>query len=239
MMAMLEVRNVSKRFGGVLAVNRVSLSVKKQEIVGIIGPNGSGKTTLLNLINRILQADSGEIFFNGETIHRISPHEIANKGIGRTFQVTKIFRGLTVLENLLIPGLASLQNKSRAQALEKALNLLEFTDLLHLKDEPAGNLSGGQQKLLEFARALMLDPMLVLLDEPFAGLHPKIMAQIKDLIGKLREKGKTFVVVSHDIQSIFEISDRLAVLNEGKKIAEGPPEEIRENAEVIRAYLGV
>jgi branched-chain amino acid transport system ATP-binding protein len=239
MMAMLEVRNVSKRFGGVLAVNRVSLSVERQEIVGIIGPNGSGKTTLLNLINRILQADSGEIFFNGEAIHRISPHEIANKGIGRTFQVTKIFRGLTVLENLLIPGLASLQNKSRAQALEKALNLLEFTDLLHLKDEPAGNLSGGQQKLLEFARALMLDPMLVLLDEPFAGLHPKIMAQIKDLIGKLREKGKTFVVVSHDIQSIFEISDRLAVLNEGKKIAEGPPEEIRENAEVIRAYLGV
>ena len=113
--------------------------------------------------------------------------------------------------------MASLQNKSRAQTLEKALNLLEFTDLLHLKDEPAGNLSGGQQKLLEFARALMLDPMLVLLDEPFAGLHPKIMAQIKDLIEKLRDKGKTFVVVSHDIQSIFEISDRLAVLNEGKK----------------------
>ena len=236
---MFKGEGLTKRFGGLIAVNDVSLNVNAGEVLGLIGPNGSGKTTLLNLISGIYSYDSGEAYFNGSSLRKLKPHEITRKGIGRTFQVTRLFRRLSVMENMLSAGLATQNNTDRSALTEEADNWLGLVGLHSLRDEQAGNLSGGQQRLLEFTRALMLRPQLMLLDEPFGGVHPVVMEKIKELINKLKAEGKAVIIISHDIQSVFELSDRMMVLNEGKTIAEGTPKKVRTNDKVVRAYLGV
>lgn len=230
----LEVDDLMKKFGGLIALNGVSLHIKRGEILGVIGPNGSGKTTLINVISGIYEPDNGSVYFNGEKINGLKPFEIAQMGIGRTFQIPKLFNKLTVLENLLVPAFAM---KSTNYA-EKVAEVLKFLELTHLANERAMNLSGGQKKLLEFGRVLMLDPQVVLLDEPFAGVNPAIKDRMQNLIKKLSKKGHSFLVVSHDISSVFNLCRRVIVLSAGKKIFEGPPEKAKDNERVIDAYLG-
>ncbi|MEM2000506.1 MAG: ABC transporter ATP-binding protein [Candidatus Caldarchaeum sp.] len=231
------VEQVSKRFSGITAVDGLSLKVGRAEVLGIIGPNGSGKTTLLNLINGVTKPDTGSITLDNNPIHLLKPHQIAVMGVGRTFQITKVFKDLSVVENMLAP--ISRNASSNTDLYNKAIELLHLVNLSDKLFEKAGTLSSGQQKLLEFARALMLEPKILLLDEPFAGVHPSIVSRLAELIMKMKREGKTFLIVSHDIHTISWISDRLIVMNAGKKIAEGKPEEIQADREVIRLYLGV
>ncbi|MBI9088390.1 MAG: ABC transporter ATP-binding protein [Desulfobacterium sp.] len=235
---MLKVTKLTKRFGGLTALENVSFKVAKNEILGVIGPNGSGKTTLINVINGIHKPDNGDIFFRDKSIGRLSSYQIAKKGIGRTFQVTRIFRRMSVMENMMVPALSISRSGNQEALLHKSLGILTLLKIVHLKDEYGRSLSGGQHKLLELGRVLMLDPDLILLDEPFAGVHPELKADLHDHIRKLHGQGKTFILISHDMHSIFSLSQRLMVLSSGKKIAHGTPEEIKQNEEVIEAYLG-
>ncbi len=235
---MLKVSRVTKRFGGLTALENVSFRVAENELLGVIGPNGSGKTTLINLINGIHKPDNGDIIFRDMPIHRLSSYKIAQKGIGRTFQVTRVFRRMSVMENMMVPALSISKSGTQEALLPKALEILALLKIVHLKDEYGRSLSGGQHKLLELGRVLMLDPDLILLDEPFAGVHPELKADLHDHIRKLHDRGKTFILISHDMHSIFSLSQRLMVLSSGEKIAHGTPEEIRKNEEVIEAYLG-
>ncbi|MFQ5711929.1 MAG: ABC transporter ATP-binding protein [Candidatus Geothermarchaeales archaeon] len=235
-MTLLSIRSATKRFGGVVAVNQCSLDVEKGEILGLIGPNGAGKTTLLNAINGIYKLDEGEITFRGETISGLSPHEVASKGIGRCFQTVRIFRQLTLLENMTVP-IIRIPN-IRREDFQRSLELLRFVGLLDLKDKLALELSGGQQRLLEFAKSLVADPGVVLMDEPLAGVHPVLKKKLMDYILALNKEGRTFIVVSHDIPSIMYLCGRIVVMNVGQIIAEGRPEEIRRDERVIEAYLG-
>ncbi|MFQ5711524.1 MAG: ABC transporter ATP-binding protein [Candidatus Geothermarchaeales archaeon] len=228
---------MTKRFGGVVAVNNLSFDVKEREILGIIGPNGAGKTTLLNVVNGIYEADSGEVYFRDERISDLKPYQIARKGIGRTFQITSVFRKMPVVENLLVPVLMKPSKKS--ELIEKAIKMLEFVGLEELKDEYAENLSGGQKMVLEFARALMSDPQLLLMDEPFAGVHPVLKSRLINHIRELNERGKTFILISHDIPSIMGVCERVMVVNMGELIAEGKPSDVRGDTRVIESYLGV
>ena len=217
-----------------MALNDLSLSVATKTIVGLIGPNGSGKTTFINLVGGFYQADHGDFLFNGNRINGRKPHEISRLGIGRTFQETRVFRKMTVVENLLVAS----PNGISGQSMEKARYLLGFVELSHLKDEYAGNLSYGQQKLLEFARVLMRDPELILLDEPAAGINPILIEKLLKCFRTLRDERKTLVIVEHRIPVINSICEKVIVLDHGQKIAAGTPEEIRFNETVQAAYLG-
>lgn len=219
-------------------MKKVSFSLAENELLGVIGPNGSGKTTLINLINGVYKPDHGTIFFRDRRIDGRAPHEIARRGIGRTFQVTRIFLRMSVLENMMVPALSGDTTENQETLVEKALETLDFLKLNHLKNAYGRNLSGGQQKLLELGRVLMLDPDVILLDEPFAGVHPELKAALHHHIRTLHEHGKTFILISHDMHSIFTLSQRLIVLSSGEKIADGSAEEIKNNPEVIEAYLG-
>jgi ABC-type branched-subunit amino acid transport system ATPase component len=234
----LTLNNVTKAFYGSRAVDNFSLKVHDKEIVGLMGPNGAGKTTVLNLISGAYFLDDGSIYLDGERIDRLRPWEIARRGIARTFQVTRVFRGLTVLENMLVPAMACASGTSPPQneLLARALNLLELVGLTQLRHEPAGNLSGGQQRLLELVRALMMNQQLLLLDEPSVGLHPTLRATMHNVIKST--KNSAFLIVSHDIPFLMRLCGRIVVMSVGSNLAEGTPEEVRKNETVIEAYLG-
>ena len=249
---MLEVREVTKSFGGLVAVFDCSLKVEEGSITGLIGPNGAGKTTLFNVITGHLKPDKGEILFQGEAIEGLLPHQVFKKKIYRTFQITREFPQMTVLENLmLVPELQigekiwntwfrSSSVRGQEQAIqEKALEVLEFVELLDLKDEYAGSLSGGQKKLLELARSMMADPKMVLLDEPGAGVNPTLMKKLVANIRKLCvEKKITFLLIEHDMNLVMNLCNPVIVMSEGKKLAEGTADEIKSNEKVLEAYLG-
>lgn len=251
MATMLEIINVSKYFGGLGAVKEVSLTVKKEELLSIIGPNGSGKTTLFNLITGVFEVTSGSIHFEGEPIHNHNSSTIAEKGIARTFQNIKLFHTLSVLENVLVASychghpkpwahiFGAPQGVEREKELkEKAHHLLEFVGLAGRRDEIAKNLAYGDQKKLEIARALAVKPKLLLLDEPVGGLNPGEKKEIIDLIGKIQDEGITVLLIEHDMKVVMNVSKRIIVLNFGQMIAQGAPEEIKRNPAVIEAYLG-
>src|SRR5262245_10434673 len=230
---LLELRQITKRFGGVTAVDRCSLELTPGKIYGLIGPNGSGKTTLFNCITGLEVREEGEIRFKGERIDGLRPHQVARRGIGRTFQIIRVFPELTALENLLVVTWESFDAAHR-----RASELLRFVTLDRLQNEYAGNLSYGQQKLLEFARVLMTDPELILLDEPAAGVNRTLLNDLLEAIRNLRAQGKTIFIVEHDMKVIMDLSERIFVLNYGEKIAEGPPGSIQSDERVIEAYFG-
>ncbi|OGL24978.1 MAG: hypothetical protein A3G44_02225 [Candidatus Rokubacteria bacterium RIFCSPLOWO2_12_FULL_73_47] len=229
----LEVEGLHKHFGGVAAVDGVSLSLAAGRIYGLIGPNGSGKTTLFNCVTGLERRNAGRVLLNGERIDGLPPWRIALKGIGRTFQIIRVFPELTALENLLVVTRGHLE-EARARALE----LLRFVRLEALQDEYAGNLSYGQQKLVEFARMLMRDPMLVLLDEPAAGVNRTLLNDLLEAVRQLRERGKTVLLVEHDMKVVMGLCETVFVLDHGEKIAEGPPGAIQADERVIEAYFG-
>ena len=233
MAPILEVDRVVKRFGGVTAVNNVTLSLDAGRIYGLIGPNGSGKTTLFNCITGVDRADAGQIRFKGERIEGLKPHQIFHRGIGRTFQVIRVFPELTALENLLV-----VTTNDYPAALARAKELLAFVKLEGLAGEFAGNLSYGQQKLVEFVRVLMTDPELILLDESAAGVNRTLLNELLDAVRVLRDRGKTVLLVEHDMKVVMGLCETVFVLDHGEKLAEGPPGVIQTDERVIEAYFG-
>ena len=229
---------LSKRFGGIVANDTVEFAVAEGDLVGLIGPNGSGKTTLINMLTGHLAPDDGAVVVRGRDMKREAAHVYAAMGVARTFQLTQLFGRMTVLENLLVPGLT--RPGSTWHAVERqARSTLEFLNLGHLAELHAKNLSGGQQKLLELGRCLMLEPDILFLDEPFAGVHPHLRDELIGRIEELHKAGRTFVVVDHDMESILRLSQRLVVMARGRKIADGPPAEVREDQAVLAAYAGL
>lgn len=250
-MSLLELREVTKSFGGVVALNHVSMEVEEGEITALLGPNGSGKSTLINVVSGVYSPDSGSVFFSGSEITARPPHEIANLGIIRTFQVPRVFRNLSVIENMLVAAREqqgeSLANtffrwgEVRAQVernLTKALEILEFLEIEHMKNEYAGNLSGGQQKLLAIGRALMAEPRFLLLDEPVAGVAPPLARKIFEKILELRSRGLSFLIIEHNVDVLMDFADYVYVLHRGEIVARGKPEEILESKRVLEVYFG-
>tara|TARA_B100000949_G_scaffold167673_1_gene148088 strand:- start:1204 stop:1983 length:780 start_codon:yes stop_codon:yes gene_type:complete len=249
---MLKVENVNKFFGGIKAVNNVSLEVKKGSITGLIGPNGAGKTTLFNTIAGVYSPNSGDLYLEEENINGLKPHELFNKGVLRTFQIAHEFTTLTVLENLMmVPANQygenlihawfnnSLVKKQEEEIRAKAIDVIAFLNLKHLTQELAGNLSGGQKKLLELGRTMMVDSKLVLLDEVGAGVNRTLLNEIIDAIKRLnREKNYTFFVIEHDMDLIEKICDPVIVMAEGSVLFQGKFHEVKSSEEVIEAYLG-
>ena len=250
--SILEINNLSKYFGGLAAVSDCSLNVKRGTITGIIGPNGSGKTTLFNLIAGNLKPNSGQVMFNNEEITSIPSYELFSKGLLRTFQIAHEFTNLTVLENLMmVPGNQSgeklmtallnpkLVKKEEEAVKQKAYEVIDFLNLKHLSNELAGNLSGGQKKLLELGRTMMVDAKIVLLDEVGAGVNRTLLKDIGTAIQRLnKEKGYTFCMIEHDMDFIKRMCDPVIVMAEGSVLFEGTPDEVMKNEKVIESYLG-
>lgn len=242
-MALLQATDIRKAFGGIQALDSCSITVEKGSITGLIGPNGSGKTTLFNVITGYERSDTGKVEFNGLDISRYTPNRIFGMGMGRTFQLTRIFPRLTVTENMHVAiqrkGLASLLGRwSASSEHARALQLLEFVGLMHLRDTPAGSLSYGQRKLLELAFILIAEPQMVLLDEPAGGINPTLIDQLGERIRELNRQGVTFLIVEHNMEFIMGLCNRVMVMHRGAKLAEGAPEAVRANPAVLEAYLG-
>src|SRR5947209_7217099 len=267
-MSLLEAQETCKAFGGIRALDACSITVEEGTIAGLIGPNGSGKTTLFNVMTGYERVDTGDIRFRGTPITNAAPDRIFGLGIGRTFQLTRIFPRLSVIENMHVAvqrkgswGYAGLPGPKgpargpdtdtgpsfRAGLLrrwssfaeqQRALELLDFVGIARLKDMPAGNLSYGQQKLLEFAFILIAEPQMILLDEPAGGVNPTMINHLEERIITLNKRGMTFVVVEHNMEFVMGLCDRVMVLHRGNKIAEGTPQEVRNNPSVLEAYLG-
>ncbi|MFC2039332.1 ABC transporter ATP-binding protein [Chloroflexota bacterium] len=250
-MPLLEVKDITKNFGGIQALSSVSLHVNAREILGLIGPNGAGKSTLFNVISGVYHCDSGKVFFNGEDITGRRPDLVAQKGLVRTFQQMVLWRNLSVMNCMraalhmssgfnVFGGLfdtASYRQKE-TKVDEEAMTILEFVGMEHLQEQQSGTLSHGYQRTLSLAIGAATRPPLLLLDEPVTALNPERVAHIMDLLRRLRQQGTTILIVEHNMRAIFDICDRIVVLNAGCNIAEGAPQDIRENKEVIAAYLG-
>lgn len=249
--ALLAASGLCKSFGGVRAVDDVTLTVQPGTIAGLIGPNGAGKTTLFNLLANALHPDAGEVIFDGAAIHQLPSHQVACQGLVRTFQVARVLSRLSVLDNMLLatqqqtgetlwnvwlrPG--QIDREERQQR-DRAWEILESVGLAPKAQDYAGSLSGGQRKLLELARALMARPKLILLDEPAAGVNPTLINQICDHIRALNQQGMTFLIIEHNMDVIMSLCDRIWVMAEGRNLASGTPPEIQQNAQVLAAYLG-
>lgn len=232
----LRVEHATKRYGGLIAVNDVSMHVDKGEIVGLIGPNGAGKTTLFNILSGMQKANSGKVIFDGNDITTKPVNKICSAGIGRTFQIVQPFENLTVLENVMVGAFVRTNNVEAARM--RAMDILELVGMAHLKDAPGRGLSLQYMKCMEVARALATSPKLLLLDEVMAGLNPTGIEAFVQTIKKIRDSGITIVVIEHVIKAIVSLSDRIYVLDQGKLIAEGKPDEVMNNEDVIKSYLG-
>lgn len=248
---MLELRGITQIFGGVTALENVSFSINKDQITGVIGPNGAGKTTLFNIISGIYSQTAGTVYLEGQNVSGLPPERLAHRAMVRTFQNIELFGGMTVLENVMVgmhtksfSGLLacalkmpwSVREEKRIK--EAALKWLDVTGIADLADVTAANLPFGKGRLLEIARALAVEPRIILMDEPAAGLNSQETVALAQLIKRIRERGITVVLVEHDMELVMDICDRIVVLNLGKKLAEGTPREIQENHDVIAAYLG-
>lgn len=248
---MLKARNVKKNFGGLAALDGIDLEVKQGSIVGLIGPNGSGKTTFFNVVSGFLPADAGEVIFKDKILNGKKPYEINKMGLGRTFQICRIFPKMTVLENMLVAPKGQVGESIIASFLKwrkvkeeelklakRAEEILKFLDLYHLRDEYAYSLSGGQRKLLELGRVLMGNPELILLDEPVAGVNPTLSLKIFEKVKELRKNGITFLIIEHNIDVLTSICDWIYVMHRGKIVYEGSPYEVQTSQKVIDIYLG-
>jgi branched-chain amino acid transport system ATP-binding protein len=249
---MFEIKGLTKHFGGLVALDNLDMTVNQGEKVGLIGPNGAGKTTCFNLITGFLRPTVGEVIFEGNHITSLSPNEVAKRGIVRTFQLTSVFPNFTVLENIaaghfLHPktGLwegflhTPSSRKKEEQVLSKSLEIAKFVGLEHVKDAPAQSLPHGYKRILGIAIALAAEPKLLLLDEPLSGMHAGEVTEAMALINKISESGITILLIEHNMRGVMSLCQRIVAINFGKKIAEGTPQEIQKNEELIQAYLGV
>jgi branched-chain amino acid transport system ATP-binding protein len=248
----LTVDSLKKSFSGITAVDGISFDVESGEMTGLIGPNGAGKSTTFNCITNLIEPDEGTVVFDGDEITGMATHNIARSGLIRTFQIARELREMTVLENMMVsskaqnetalhavaPGLRGDVRRQEEEILEQAWEMLEFFDIDHVAYEYAGTLSGGQRKLLELARALMADPQMLMLDEPFAGVNPTLEERLLDRLHALTDRGYTFLIVEHDIDLIMDNCVNVVVMHQGQLLAEGPPSTVRDDERVIDAYLG-